>query len=61
MTYVATAEEVAEPSAIDAATSTQAPAPQGNQPLLRGIGFGLVLLAVVGALAYPALARRRGR
>jgi hypothetical protein len=31
---------------------------RGNQALLRWFGFGLAILAVIGALVYPAVSRQ---
>ena len=59
------------PTAVSGAATTPAPTPgaevssrsaaQGQQGLLKWLGFGLAALAAVGAVAYPLLTRPRTR
>lgn len=45
----------------ETAGSPARPAGVGQQGVLRWLGFGLVVLAAAGAVAYPFLARARTR
>lgn len=61
MTFVPSTEQAAQSTPSTPTATTQLPASQGHQPLLRGLGFALVGLAVVGALLYSVVVQPRAR
>jgi hypothetical protein len=61
ITFIPRAEEETQSMLPAPSAAGPAAAPQGQQRLLRWLGFGLVGLAVVGVLVYPMVTRPRSR